>query len=331
MVIRTSIKPAPNMLRKLLLWLTLWALVLPACASPAPSNAVAGQLKVVATFSVLGDFAQQVGGDHIALTTLVGPNLDAHTFAPTPADGVALAEADIVLENGLGFEPWLDNLYAATETAAKRVVVTEDLPLLAAGEEDEHPNDRAGDAHQHGTSDPHVWHSVTNAILMVKNIRDAFSAADPAHAADYAANADRYIAELQALDQWVYAQVATVPADKRLLLTNHDTLRYFAQRYGFTVLGTVFPNSTEGAAPSAAMLAELVAAVKTAGVPAVFAENVTNPTLIQQLAEEAGVTVVSTLYTDALGPSDAEGNTYITMLRANVTAIVTALNAPSTP
>jgi ABC-type Zn uptake system ZnuABC Zn-binding protein ZnuA len=160
---------------------------------------------------------------------------------------------------------------------------------------------------------------------MVKNIRDALAKADPANAATYQANADAYLTQLQELDAWVFAQVKAVPEARRKLVTTHDTFGYFAARYGFEVVGTILPTSTEGASPSAKELAALIEAVKAQGVPAVFAENVSSNALLNQVAAEAGVKVVASLYTDALGPSGSEGETYEKMVRYNVTTIVNAL------
>jgi ABC-type Zn uptake system ZnuABC Zn-binding protein ZnuA len=170
-----------------------------------------------------------------------------------------------------------------------------------------------------------VWHDVGNAIGMVETIRAALAAADPAHRTEYEANARAYTAQLNELDDWVIAQVATLPPERRKLVTTHDTLGYFAARYGFTVLGSVLPTSTEGASPSAQDVARLVEAVRAAGVPAIFAENVSNNSLINQVANEAGVKVAASLYTDALGPEGSGAETYLGMMRQNVTTIVTAL------
>ncbi len=284
------------------------ALVAGACG-PRTGSGVPGALPVVATFSVIGDLVRNVGGDHVALTTLVGPGTDTHTFNPSPADGAALAKAQVVFENGLGFESWLNDLYASSGSQAARVAVTDGVPIINAD----------------GQPDPHVWHSVPNAEVMVANIRDALSKADPGNAEAYRANAEAYTAQLQSLDAWIVEQVNSVPAERRKLVTNHDTLGYFAQRYGFQVLGTLLPGSTEGASPSAQQLAGLVEAVKASGVPAVFAENVASNNLIDQVATEAGVKVVASLYTDALGPPGSGADTYLGMLRANVTTIVAAL------
>lgn len=294
-----------------------------ACGPAAPRES--GPLRVVATFSIVGDLARNVGGEHIALTVLAGPGADAHTFIPTARDAAAVAQAQVVLENGLDFETWLDDLYAASGSTATRAVVSAGVSTLS-GEAgygvDEHAED---DEHGHGAVDPHIWHSVANAILMTNNIRDALIAADPANAAAYRANAAAYAAQLQVLDDWIFAEVARLPAERRKLVTTHDTFGYFADRYGFEVAGTVLPASTEGASPSAQELAALVEAVRAAGVPAVFAENVAASGLLSQVAHEAGVEVVASLFTDALGPEGSGAPTYIEMMRYNVTTIVQAL------
>ncbi|MGH8631241.1 MAG: metal ABC transporter solute-binding protein, Zn/Mn family, partial [Burkholderiales bacterium] len=175
-------------------------------ATTVQSDAVAGKLKVVATYSILGDLVQNVGGDKIEMRTLVGPGADTHEFEPTPADAVALAEAALIFENGLGFETWLNDLYAASDSQATRIVVTKDIePLAAAG--DEHEEGEA--EHESAEFDPHVWHDAAHVIHMVEVIRDALVGADPAQAGPYTANANAYLAQLRELDAWVFDQVAT--------------------------------------------------------------------------------------------------------------------------
>jgi zinc/manganese transport system substrate-binding protein len=271
-----------------------------------------GKLKVVATYSVVGDFVRTVAGDQVELTTLVGGDGDAHTFEPTPQDGVALAKADVIFENGVGFEGWLDKLYSSSGSKAQRVVVTKGMKLR-----------EADDKHEH---DPHVWHDVQNALHMVEAIRDELATADPANADKYKANAAAYLQQLRELDKWVVDQVATVPEARRKLVTSHDTFGYFSDRYGFTVVGTALASfSTEAADPSAAEFAKLCEAIRGAKVPAIFAENVQNPKLMQRLAQEAGVKLAPPLYTDALGKEGSDGDTYLKMMRHNVSTIVANL------
>ncbi len=285
------------------------ALLLAACGA-AGQPAQNGPLRVVASFSVVGDLVANVAGDHVALTTLVGPATDAHTFTPGPAEAAALARARLVFENGLGFEPWLDDLYTASGSRARRVAVAEGLEPLAAPE---------------GDTDPHAWQDPRNAIAMVEAVRAALSQADPANASSYAANAAAYTADLEALDDWIEQAVAQIPPERRRLVTTHETLGYFARRYGFEVLGTLLPTTTEGASPSAQRVAALADGIRAAGVPAVFSDNVSTGGLLQQVAAEAGVQVAGPLYTDALGAPGSGAGTYIGMMRFNVTTVVTAL------
>jgi zinc/manganese transport system substrate-binding protein len=284
------------------------------------SQAGTSSLRVVATFSILGDLVRNVSGEDVALQTLVGPDADAHTFEPGPADGVALAHASLIFENGLGFEPWLDKLCAASRTRATRVVVSNGLALLRSADLS---NSKTA---QRSEVDPHVWHDVTQVIHMVHSIRDALAQADPPRAPLYQTNAARYIAELHQLDTWIEAHVQTLPREHRKLVTSHETFGYFARRYAFDILGTVLVSfSTEAADPSGAALAALVDKLKTTRVPAIFAENVHNLQLVQRVATTAGVRLAPSLYTDALGKPGSAGDSYIKMMRYNVTTIVQAL------
>jgi len=283
---------------------------LTACSSRDSSVARSGKPIVVATFSVLGDLVKIVAGDSVEVVTLVGPDGDAHTFEPTPKDGVSLAEADVIFENGVGFEAWLDKLYSSSKSKAKRVVVSEGLRLRTL--ENEH--------------DPHLWHDVKNAIHMVGVIRDKLAEADPPNADKYRANAAAYLDRLNTLDAWVVEKVGTLPKAKRKLVTSHDTFGYFADRYGFEVVGSGLESvSTEASDPSPAAFAKLVGEIKAAKVPAIFAENVHNPKLMERLAKEAGVKVAPPLFTDALGKPGSEGDTYEKMMRYNVSTIMDAL------
>jgi len=281
-----------------------------------------GDLRVVATYSILGDLVENVGGEKIEVTTLVGPNGDAHTFEPSPADGVELSEADVVFENGLGFEPWLDDLYESSGSQARRVVVSRDVEPLPVGEE----HGRGAEEEEgHGEYDPHVWHDVANAMTMVEAIREALVEADPQNAEAYRANAERYLSELEELDAEVTEMVEGVPEERRILFTSHDTFGYFAERHGFEVDTALASVSTEASDPSAGETAELVAEIEASGVPAVFAENVSNPDVMERIAQEAGAEVAPPLYTDALGEPGSEGGTYVEMERYNAATIAEAL------
>lgn len=292
-----------------------------AAQTPAPGE----PLQVVASFSILGDLVEDVGGDAVQVTTLIGPGIDAHTFDPAPADLVTLEGADLIFENGLGFEPWLDGFFASTRPKGARVVVTEGIAPRQAGDGHEHEE---GEAAHEGEFDPHVWHDVANAIVIAGNIRDALAAADPANAALFEANAAETIANLEALDAEIREQVATIPEERRKLVTSHDTFGYFADAYGFEVVGTALGSmSTDAGDPSAREIATLVGEIADAGVPAIFAENVSNPDLMESIAAEAGVALAPPLYSDALGAPGTPGETYEGMMRANITTIVDALKS----
>ena len=270
----------------------------------APAHA--DKTNVVATISIIGDVVKNVAGDAVNLVVLVGPNGDAHEYEPIPADSVNIAKAGIIFENGLNLEHWLDKLYSASGSKAKRIVVSQGVsPRIF----EDNPQE----------TDPHAWQDVTNVVLYTQNVRDALVAMDPANKAFYELNANDYIQKLQALDAWVKEQVATIPIDKRKLVTNHDALGYFARRYGFRIIGAVIPSATtEAADPSAKETADLLNIIKSNGVRAIFSENMANPKLAQTLSQEAGVVVGPELYTDALGPVGSEGETYLRMIKYNV-------------
>lgn len=306
----------------------LIALSLTACATAGNARGFIsdGRVRVTATFSVLADLVRNVGGDRIQVRILVGPGADAHTFEPSPADSVSILEADVLFENGLGFEPWLDDMYASSGSTADRVAVTEGLKgLIEPGEEHE---EAAGheDGEEHGGEyDPHVWHDVTLTMEIVGAIREALTSADPENSAFYNDNAGRYIGELQELDRFVRKRAESLPEARRELVTTHDTFGYFARRYGFEVVDTALGISTEQNEPSAAELTRLLKEVREAGAPVLFADNISNAGIMEQVAVETGVRLGPPLYTDALGEPGSEGDTYIKMLRYNVLTITEAL------
>lgn len=227
---------------------------------------------------------------------------------------MALSRADLVVENGLGFESWLDDLFAGSRCAGKRIVVTRGLQARTT------PT-RSGIVEV----DPHVWHTPRNAIAMVREIAGALSEADPRHAAEFQERADRYIRELETLDSWIRQQVELVPLPRRQLFTTHDTFAYFAAEYGFQVHSILGSVSSEVSEPSAAEIATIIERIRREQVPAVFTENIINPQFTEQVAREAGVSLVRSLYTDALGPPDSTGGSYLKLMRFNVETIVESL------
>ena len=270
------------------------------------TRAQAEKTNVIATISIIGDVIKNVAGDSVNLVTLVGPDGDAHEYEPIPADSMSIFKADIIFENGLHLEHWLDKLYAASGSKAKRVIVSQGVrPRIF----EDNPQE----------TDPHAWQDVTNVIVYAQNICNALIAIDPANKDRYNANAISYIQKLGSLDAWVQAQVALIPVDKRKLVTNHDALGYFARRYGFQIIGAVIPSATtEASDPSAKQTADLLKIIKANGVHAIFSENMANPKLAQTLSQEAGVQIGPELYTDALGPVGSEGETYLKMIKYNV-------------
>jgi zinc/manganese transport system substrate-binding protein len=324
------------MIRRAMVWMAAIVLVMGMSAPATIRGQEAAQpLNVVTTFSILDDLVKQVGGEAVVTHPLVEAGADSHTYEPAPADVVALAEADLVFEIGLGFETWLDGIYESSGSDAPRIIASENVDLLQFedGHHDATEEEHAGEAdhddadHEHGEFDPHIWHDVTNAIIIVETVRDALIDADPTNAATYEANAAAYTAELEALDAWVQEQVSTLPVDRRKLVTSHEAVEYLADRYGFEVIGTAFGSlSTETGDPSAADIAALIGHIQDQQVPAIFAENVENPDLMESIAAEAGVTVAPPLYTDALGTPGSGAETYIDLMRTNVDIIVTALS-----
>lgn len=293
-------------------------------------QAFAEPLKVVASFTVIADFAKNVGGDRIALTTLVGPDGDAHVYEPKPADAAAVAAADVVLVNGLHFEGFLQRLVDASATRATVVELAKGVETIGMNPEfsDEHEHgaeDHDHEGHDHGDIDPHAFQSIANAKIYVNNIADAFCAADNEGCADYRARAQAYDSRLSALEGEVKAAIAAIPQERRTVITSHDAFGYFAHAYGLTFLA---PQgiSTE-AEPSAADVARLIEQIRHDKASAIFVENITNPRLLQQIATESGIKVGGTLYSDALSGLDGPASTYIDMMRNNVAQLTQAIMA----
>jgi zinc/manganese transport system substrate-binding protein len=284
----------------------------------APGARAQDRLNVIASFSILGDFVKNVGGDRVEVATLVGPNGNAHVYAPSPGDAKKVADAKLVFVNGLGFEGWLERLVKASGTKAPIVVATKGIkPLERAGE---HGHDHD---HDHGRADPHAWQSVANAKIYVANIRDALIAADPAGKDAYLANAAAYLAKLDALERDVREVIAKIPADRRRVITSHSAFGYFQDAYGvsFTAPQGV---STEAEA-SAKDVAAIIAQIKKQKAAAVFLENVTDPRLVEQIARETGAKVGGTLYSDALTDDKGDATTYIDLMRHNLRQLASAL------
>ncbi len=291
------------------------------------SNGAGQPIPVAASFSVLADVVRQVGGDQVAVQSLVPVEGDSHTFEPTPALAAELKEAKLVFEIGAGFEPWLNRIYEASGCKGKRIVVSQGIDLIAVRDESgsgSHAHEHHG--HDHGGYDPHIWSDPNNVIKITETICSALSEVDSVQAPLYRQRAGEYRKRLEELDRWIREQVAVIPKERRTLVTNHDTLAYFARRYGFKALGSVLSaTTTEAHDPSAAEFAALAKKIREHGVPAIFAEHGENENLVRKLAAEAGVPAAAPLYPDALtGPSGPAPN-YEAMMRYNVSTIVEAL------
>jgi ABC-type Zn uptake system ZnuABC Zn-binding protein ZnuA len=295
---------------------------------PLEAADLAGRkLRVVATTTIIGDVVAQVGGDAITLTTLLGSGQDPHSYEPSASDLTAVADADVIFVNGWDLEEGLvrslENVSGGTPLLPVSAHIT---PLAFTGE---HEAAAGGEAeHGHSGADPHVWSDPYQVQQWVENIQQVLSDLDPANAAIYEGNAAAYQAELASLMAYVAEQVATIPADRRKLVTNHESLGYFAARYGFAVIGTVIPGASTLAEPSASSLADLVGKMAVEEVCTIFVENIANEQLARAAAAELDhcqqVQVVA-LYTDAIGLAGSGADSYIGMMRANVDALVSGL------
>ena len=274
-------------------------------------RAAAEKLPVVASFSILADLVKVVGGERVAVTSLVGPDADAHVFDPTPKDAVRIARARLVVVNGLGFEGWQQRLLQAARYQGEVVVASTGVRPRGHEHQGEHAQ-----GHEHGHLDPHAWQDPQNVMLYVANIAAALARVDPKGAATYRANAASYQVVLRELDAWAGARFARIPVSRRRAVTAHAAFDYLAARYGLR-LSALQTLSTESE-PSARAMGELVRRMRADGTAAVFAENLHNARLLRQLAGEAGVTVGGKLYSDALSAPRGPAPTYLALMRYNV-------------
>ena len=280
-----------------------------AMANPSWADSSGAKVNVVASFSILGDMVTEVAGDKANVTTIVGPDADAHLYQPNTGDAVAVTEADLVIVNGMGFETWSAELIKTSGTKATIAVATDGItPLLVEGE-----------------VDPHAWNSLTNGMIYVNNIEAALSAASSDDAAYFKANADAYRAKLEALHDRALADIATLPEGKRIVVTAHDAFGYLADAYGLTFLA---PQGIDTeAAPSAKELAELIAFLNEQGAGALFVENIANADLIEQISRETGIKIGGRIYSDALSVKGSPATSYLAMFAHNLDLLTTTLAA----
>jgi len=285
-------------------------LIAPLLLVPGGAHAADGKLEVVASFSILGDIVKNVGGERVEVTTLVGPDGDAHVFEPTPADAKAVAGADVVFVNGLGLEGWMERLIQSSDYKGPVVTASEGVKSRTMEEDGA------------TVTDPHAWQDLGNGRIYVANVAAGLAAADPRGAA-YRAAAAAYGAEIAAKDKWVRAQLAAVPAGQRRIITSHDAFGYFGAAYGVSFLAPVGV-STE-AEPSAAGMAQLIKQMRSEGIKVVFFENMTSPKLVETLASEAGARVGGTLFSDALSPPGGPADSYLKMFDNNLPQLKAAM------
>lgn len=279
-------------------------------------GASAERLQVVATTTIVGDVVRSVAGDGVELHVLFSVNADPHSFVPTPSDVVMIESADVVFISGAGLEANFEGILAS---ATGRVVdLSSRLALRETGEV-------GSDEHDHEGHDPHVWFDPTNVMIWADTVEAALGALDPSNATRYAANAAAYRSALSELDSWIWERVASIPRDLRLLVTDHLAFGYFAARYGFTQVGSVFPGFSTLSEPSAREMADLTDSIRTLGVPAIFVGTTVNPDVAEQLAADMDIELV-VLYTGSLSEPWGHAATYIDLMRYNVEAIADRLN-----
>lgn len=327
----------------------------------SPAAASAEPLNVVASFSILADMVQQVGGEHVNVLSLVGPGEDAHVYEPVPTDVVAVANADLVVVNGLGFEGFLDRLVEASGTRAPIVVAAHGVDSIAVDDDDHHDHDEHADdehahdddghdehehdehghdehaheddghddhahddGHDHGPLDPHAWQSLDAAHSYVSEIAEGLCEASQEHCAAFMANAALYDEQIHELKHEIEAAFAAIPPSERIIITSHDAFGYLARDFDLTMLAP--QGLATDSEASAAEVAQLIDQIRETGARALFVETVSDPRLITQIAEETGLTVSGTLYSDALSGPEGPAASYLAMMRANAEAIIAALS-----
>jgi len=298
----------------------LWLMTASLAAMPAFA---AEPIDVVATFSILGDITQRVGGDRVRVHTLVGPNEDAHVYQPTPADAKAIAQARLVVVNGLGFEGWLERLIKSSGYRGKVATATNGIrPLKGKDDEgtDEHGDD---DHHHHGEFDPHAWQDLSNVLVYIDNIEKALGEIDPSGKESHRRHAEKYRQEIRALDAELRQTFKSIPKSRLKVVTTHDAFGYFARAYGVTFIAPVSINTD--AEPSAADIGRIIKQIRHDRIPAVFVESISDARLLERIRQESGARIGGTLYSDALSKADGPASTYLSMMRHNALTLAEAL------
>lgn len=299
---------------RIIITLSVLALALSACGGNSAPNSGTSAPAVLTSTTFLADITRNIAGDRVTVESLLSPGADPHEYQSVPSDVQKIAKSTVVIVNGLDYDLFIQPLLE--NAGGTRHVIT-----ASDGLEARQMTEETGEV----VTDPHMWMNPTNVIKYAENIRDGLTKADPDGADVYKANADAYIAQLNELDTWIVQQVAQIPQERRLLVTNHDSLGYFSEQYGFAVIGTIVPGVSSDAAASAQQIAALIDEIKSTGAPAVFLDISDNPHLADQVAAETNIKVVTDLYIETLSPADNPAATYIDMIKYDVTQIVNAL------
>jgi ABC-type Zn uptake system ZnuABC Zn-binding protein ZnuA len=299
-------------LHSLVVILIIVAFALSGCGGQPISRETSGTTTrfILSSTTFLADIARNVAGDRAQVESLLPVGADPHTYEATPSDVAKIAKSNVLILNGIEYEHFIEPLLE--NAGGERLIIT-----ASDGLETRHMEEHEGD--------PHMWLEPNHVITYVENIRAGLTSADPDGADIYKANAEAYTSQLKELDTWITEQVAQIPQERRLLVTNHDSLGYFAEQYGFTVIGTIVPGVSSAGAPSAQEIAALIDEIESTGAPAVFLNISDNPDLADQIAAETDIKVVTDLYIETLSPSDGLAPTYIDMMKYNVSQIVNAL------
>lgn len=305
-----------------------------ACSPSSPGTDSREQpFRVLSSTPFLADIAQNVAGDRMVVESLIPLGVDPHVFEPTPQDVAKLSNSPVLIINGSGFEEFMDNLLQQSPPDRLLIEASYGLTMRNDNDGDDHDDDENGledqnhgdeDEHAH-EGDPHFWLNPLFTIHYVENIRDGFAEVDPQGREIYSANANAYIAKLRELDQWILDEISQIPPERRLLVTNHDSFGYYADRYGFHVTGTIIPSAHTGAAPSPQEMTRLVEQIRATGTPAIFLETGTNPRLAEQIARETGIRIAPPLYSHSPSTGDGVAPGYISMMEYNTQVIVEAL------
>jgi ABC-type Zn uptake system ZnuABC Zn-binding protein ZnuA len=298
------------MRRLFVIWI-LSSFIISSCGERSPSTSDSTAPVVLASATFLADIAQNVAGDRVVVESLLPVGSDPHSYQPTPQDVTRIVQSKLLIINGAEYEHFLEPLLE--NAGGEREIIEASAGL----------SPRMDSESEHGV-DPHLWLDPNNVISYVENIREAFTHYDPDGAVIFQSNAGTYVAQLMELDSWITEQVSQIPPERRLLVTNHEALGYFAERYSFTIIGAVVPGVSSDAAPSAEQMANLIDQIKASGTPAIFLDEVENSALAQQIAAETGVKVIEDLHLESLTDGPPAG-TYVDMIKHNVTRIVNAL------